>query len=209
MCHRLTRSTETEEGLHYPAALTIYCRNRFISNLLPHIQRATALRRVVTTFAGGWEGQIDMDDFEGYHISRFQSMGHNASIVTLALEGHHKAAPEVSYVHNFPGSVKSGIDRGDIGLFMRTMKTIFKLFAPLLNIPLEVSGDRHVFLCTSARYSNGPEDKAAGVPLVDGLELAEGIDGQRGSGVYTVDETGESKRIETDTKRALDCRKDG
>jgi hypothetical protein len=78
------------------------------------------------------EKQVYMNDFEGFNLSRPTEMGHTASITTLALQGHHQTAPEVSFVHNFPGSVASGIDRGDIGAFMRVAKTIFKLLAPLV-----------------------------------------------------------------------------
>lgn len=103
--------------------------------------------------------------------------GHTASIVTIALEAHHDAAPEVSFVHIFPGAVKSGIAGGEIGA--------------LVHIPLVEAGDRHVFLC-SARFPAGPEDVTAGVPLVDGLAVARGTDGQSGSGVYSIDANGES-----------------
>ncbi len=61
-----------------------------------------------------------------------------------------------------------------------------------MDIPLEEAGDRHLFLCTSARYAVGSEDEAAGVPLTDGLALARGSDGRVGSGVYSIDAYGES-----------------
>jgi hypothetical protein len=97
-----------------------------------------------------------------------------ASVMTLALEAHHKAAPEVSFVQNFPGAVESGIARGSSGGLIRVLKTIYAVLGPLVHIPLVEAGDRHLFLCTSARYCAGPEDSTAGVPLVDGLTLARG-----------------------------------
>jgi hypothetical protein len=45
-----------------------YCRTRFIINLLPLLQQATSLRRVVTVFAGGKEGQIYPNDFQGWKV---------------------------------------------------------------------------------------------------------------------------------------------
>ncbi|KAK0272011.1 hypothetical protein LTS16_001979 [Friedmanniomyces endolithicus] len=182
----------TEEGLHYASALTIYARNRFIVNLLPLLQQAQSLRRVVSVYCATYEGQIRMDDFQAASLGLMAKQGHTASVTTLALEAHHQSAPEVSFVRNFPGSVKSGIDRGSIGPLMRTLKIIFLLLAPLVDIPLEQAGDRHLSLCTSARYSVGPEDEAAGVPLTDGLALARGSDGRVGSGVYSIDAYGES-----------------
>lgn len=183
---------ETEEGLYYPMALTIYGRNRFISNLLPLLRRGQGLRRVVTTYSAGWEGQIHMDDFQGRQLGLRGTQGHQASITTLALEAHHKTAPEVSFVHNFPGAVESGIARGDIGWLMRFLKTIFAILGSLVHIPLEEAGDRHLFFCTSARFSNGASDAAGGAPLGEELEYARGIDCQPASGVYSVDQNGES-----------------
>lgn len=142
----------TQEGLHYPATLTIYARNRYIQKLLPLLKRATSLRRVVTVYCATFEGQIDLDHFQGWNFGLIKTQGHTASITTLALEGHQQAFPEVSYVHNFPGAVELGIGRGDIGYLMRFLKTVFALLGPLVHIPLEEAGLRHLFLCTSARF---------------------------------------------------------
>ena len=173
-------------------ALTVHARSRFISNLLPLIHRGKGLRRVVSVYGATNEGQIHMGDFQGWNLGRMANYGHTASIVDLDLEAHHKAAPEVSFVHNFPGAVESGIARGSIGPLMRVLKTIFAMLGPLVHIPLEEAGDRHLFFGTSARFSAGSTDTTAGVPLIDGLDLAEGTDGQVGSGVYAVDASGES-----------------
>ncbi|KAK5734538.1 hypothetical protein LTR17_008898 [Elasticomyces elasticus] len=153
-------------------------------------------------------GKIHADDFQAARIGLIAKQGHMASITTLALEGHHQAAPEVSFVHNFPGSVKSGIDRGSIGPLMRTLKTVFILLAPLVNIPLEEAGERHLFLCTSARYGAGVDDEAAGVALTDGSALARGTNGQNGSGVYSIDAYGESAKPKVEALLA-NMRQDG
>ncbi len=133
-----------------------------------------------------------MDDFQGWNLGCVADQAHQASITTLALEAHHALAPEVSFVHNFPGAVESGIARGSIGWLMRCLKIIFSVLGSWVHIPLEEAGDRHVFFCTSARFSAGSEDTTAGVPLLDGLALARGTDGQVGSGVYSIDHNGES-----------------
>jgi len=119
---------------------------------------------------------------------------HAASITTLSLEGHHKDNPNVSFVHNFPGVIKSGITRGTAGALLTAAKAIFRLFGPLLYMRIEEAGDRHLFLATSARYSAGAEDSAAGVPLSNDLVLARGTDGIIGSGVYSIDASGESAK---------------
>lgn len=70
---------------------------------------------------------------------------------------------------------------------------IMKVLGPFVNVPPEEVGERHLFYATSGRYpalsqSSGNGD---GVALQDGVVVAKGIDGEVGSGVYTVDNRGE------------------
>ena len=64
----------------------------------------------------------------------------------------------------------------------------------MVHIPLVQAGDRHVFICISARFSAGPEGATDGIPVVDGLALAEGSDRQNDSAVYSIDANGKSVR---------------
>lgn len=57
-----------------------------------------------------------------------------------------------------------------------------------LEMPIQQSGDRHLFLATSARYPG--KEGGKGVEFVDGV--ARGTDGRVGSGVYSVNQLGES-----------------
>lgn len=150
------------------------------------------MRRIVSVYGATLEGPINWADFQAWNLGRMEHYGHEASITTLALEAHHKAAPEVSFVHNFPGAVESGIARGSIGGLMRVLKTVYAMLGSLVHMPLVEAGDRHVFLCTSARFSAGLQDATAGVPLIDGLAYARGTDGKIGSGVYSIDAKGDS-----------------
>ncbi|KAG9567354.1 hypothetical protein KCU71_g3810, partial [Aureobasidium melanogenum] len=182
----------TDEGLHYPAALAVHARNRFISNLLPLINNATSLRRVVSVFIATLEGEIQMDDFQGWHMKLMANRDHASSITTLSLESHHKDNPNVSFIHNFPGMVKSGITRGTSGPVLTAVKAVVCVFGSLFYMPPDEAGDRHVFLLTSARYSAGLKDPTAGVPLLSDLSIARGTDGKVGSGVYSINASGES-----------------
>ncbi|THY62930.1 hypothetical protein D6C97_03076 [Aureobasidium pullulans] len=184
----------TVEGLHYPAAIAVHARNRFINNLLPLINNATSLRRVISVFIATLEGEIQMDDFQGWHMKLMANRDHAASITTLSLESHHKDNPNVSFVHNFPGVIKSGITRGTSGVVLTALKAVVRIFGSLFYMPAEEAGDRHVFLSTSARYSAGEKDEAAGVPLsvAPDLSFARGTDGKLASGVYSINASGES-----------------
>lgn len=189
----LITDVETPEGLHYATALVVYSRARFIVNLLPLLQKATDLRRVVSVFTATKEGPVDMTNFQARKVSLMSQRGHASSLVTLSLEALAKKAPDVSFIHNFPGAVKSGITRGTTGAMMFLFKAVSKVLGSLFYIPTVEAGERHVFLATSARYPAGTSgDAASGVPLADGVATARGTSSKIGSGVYSIDSQGES-----------------
>lgn len=143
------------------------------------------------------EGEIKWDDFQVWVTSPMASRGHAASITTLSLEHHAKNAPEVSFIHNFPGAVKSGIARGTKGIFFGVIKLFLNVVGPLIFMPTVDAGERHVYLCTSAKYPAAKDtETTAGVPLANGLTVARGTDGKVGSGVYSIDVAGESAKPE-------------
>lgn len=176
--------------------------------MLPLLRGLQFLRRVVSVFVATLQGEINMDDFQGWHLRLMESRGQAASVTTLALEAHHKLASEVSFIHDFPRVVKSGITRGTTGTLMGIFKAFFKIFGPLVYMSAVEAGERHVFLCTSARYPAGPEDDTNGIPLFHGLVCARGADGQIGSGVYSTNADGESAKPETE-KLLAQLRKQG
>ncbi|KAI1772916.1 hypothetical protein F4818DRAFT_443798 [Hypoxylon cercidicola] len=100
--------SDTDEGLNYPTALVYCSRTRFIVNLLPQLQQASFLPRVVTVAAGGKEGKVFLDDLQATKLSVFTFRGHATSMIILSLEAIAEQAPEVSFVHVYPGFVKTG-----------------------------------------------------------------------------------------------------
>lgn len=197
--------TDTSEGLHIFMALAYYARMRFILNLLPRLQQASGLRRVVTVLAGGYEGQIDKTDFQSRHIPLTRVRGHNVSMTDLTLESLAQRAPEVSFVHDYPGAVESGFGREVNGWGMRVAIAVFKFVGPLFYVPSKESGERHLFFATSAMFSPASGSASgSGLPVPDGVAAAAaaatGTDGVQGSGVYVLHWTGESageKSLET------------
>ena len=115
-------------------------------------------------------------------------------MVTLALEHLAKEAPEISFVHNFPGAVRSNIARQNTVVNV-VARTVFGIIGPLVYMSNEECGERHLFMATSARY---PARNAIGagvatsVRLLEGVEIAEGTDAVKGSGVYLPDAQNES-----------------
>jgi hypothetical protein len=151
---------------------------------------------------GGKEGPLDGSDIEGWNVSLFSARGHFASAITLSLEAIAKKAPDVSFIHDFPGPVRSGIARGSNVAAMFLVKVIFKVIGPFVYIPTEESGERHLFLATSARYpASVGRDSGSGVPFETGggVSVARGTNGEEGSGVYSVDWDGESASLKVES----------
>lgn len=168
-------------------ALAYYARVRFVENFLPLLQEASALRRVVNVFAGTKEGNVDTKTFASLR------RGHGTSMMTLSLEAMAQAAPDVSFIHNYPGAVLTSLIRGGEGPVIWALAQVGKVVMPLIAMPNEECGERQTFLATSARYPPLSNPSISlGVPLEGGIKIAVGTDGKVGSGVYTVDSHGES-----------------
>ncbi|VTT69960.1 unnamed protein product [Fusarium fujikuroi] len=183
----------TEEGLPLVTGLTIYSRNRLTVNLLPLLKKSPSLRRVISVMAGTHEGKLFSDDIAARNIpftSIHNSRGHMCSALTLSLEALARQAPEVSFIHNFPGSVDTNLVRSGDGFMMQVMKYWFKVSMTVRRqwLPKEECGERHAWLCLTGRY---PDKEGSENGIKEG-EVAVGTDGKRGSGVYSVDWDGES-----------------
>ncbi|KAK4142521.1 uncharacterized protein C8A04DRAFT_13134 [Dichotomopilus funicola] len=210
---------ETPEHLYYPTALNYYSRIRLIVNLLPLLQKAPFLRRVVTVFGGTKEGAVSVGDLQGrslglplssrtcpptppastsspprptpsptstgtsplnnpkHHASHLAHLrAHTASMTTLALESLALEAPDVSFVHTFPGFVRSthvgrelrkggkaakaaaaaaSGGNGGVGL-MRSMlnKMVSSTSGSSASVvsSLAEAGERQLFVATSGRF---------------------------------------------------------
>lgn len=180
--------------------LSYFGRMRMAVNLLPLLQRTPpgGLRRVVSAFAGAHDGKVYEDDWQARKgtIPARAARGHAAAMMTLGLAALARRAPGISFVHDFPGSVKTSLIRGDEGFMMQVMKYAFAVVFFLKgHVPLPEVGERHAFYCTSAKYPAREGDgrgESEGIALPAVVDVANGIDGKKGSGVYTIDAQGES-----------------
>ncbi|GAB1318452.1 Short-chain dehydrogenases/reductase [Madurella fahalii] len=207
-CGTMVTGQETVEALYYPTAVTYYARIRFIANLLPLLQKASALRRVVSVYGGTKEGLLDPSNFPGCYIPPDahprQARAHLSAMTTLALESLALEAPDVSFVHAFPGCVRTNLGR-DVrrcrrgrGAGMRGLLAKVRVVGASVGaLPVAEAGERQLFLATSARFpARDGVDVAltSGVRLRDddGVSVARGSDGLEGSGVYSVGFDGEA-----------------
>ncbi|KAI1119921.1 hypothetical protein F5Y10DRAFT_145869 [Nemania abortiva] len=206
-CGTLISGRQTEEGLNYPTALVYYSRMRFIVNLLPQLRQASSLRRAITVAAGGKEGQIYPNDFQANNLNALSFRGHMTSMITLALENLAKQAPEVSFIHSYPGFVKTNLSRELTSIWATIAKIIFAPIMALLHIPIEETGERQAYFATSARFPPRSEQRDAdGVPLGEDVDIAVGADGKTGGGVYSIDyeAEGTSERVQQVIKSYTD-----
>lgn len=182
------RGVETSEGLHQFASIHIHSRTRFTVNLLPLLRAAPDLRRVVSVFAGTKEGPLGDEDLQmrESNVSLFKFLERMTSVLTLALEETAKLAPEVSFIHDYPGAIRSNIARGG-GMFNLFLRVAIRIRGPFVWIPDDECGDRQLYIATSARYP-ALTPGADGVATDKSLAVAQGTDGAAGSGVYVIDE---------------------
>lgn len=183
---------ETSEGLDWKMTTNYYARIRFICNLLP-LLRASApeLSRVVSVLAPGDEAaNLNFGDLDLKQSFSLRTAGtYCVTMTDFAFEELAKANPTVSFVHGFPGGVKTGFFK-ESNFLLRAGATISMdvLMRPWMT-SLEESGERHLFAATSRKFVSR-DGEEHGVEFGKG-ESGKGSDGELGSGAYLIGSTGE------------------
>ncbi|KAM0325836.1 hypothetical protein ACHAQA_007138 [Verticillium albo-atrum] len=182
---------ETAEGLDRKLGLHYYTRIRFIKKLLPLLNAAaqdtardpkSRLSRVVSVLDPHGAVRTPWDSFAFNYadlsLKNAWSVSNCAAYATAMTNFYHEGLarkqPQVSFVHAYPSIVPTGVMR-DVplsGLFM-------KLASPF-TVPLEESGERHLYAATHPSFV--PSAKAAEA----GDSSAVGSDRTKGSGSYWV-----------------------
>lgn len=196
---------ETKEGLDTLLSVRYYSRMRFIQNLLP-----LKPTRVLSILAGTQEATLLEDDldlkFKGnYGVG--SCANHAATMMSLSFEYLAQQYPETSFVHGFPGLVKTPLLSKGFSWWVAFLLTwiIVPLMTPF-SLSIEECGERQLFHATSARYppkksaTSGAEARAAGVARPEGVEVA------KGDGAYLLawnGETGEGKCMKKYRERGM------
>lgn len=177
----------TSEGLHRLFALLFYGRVLFIHALLPLIHAAPphTIKRVLSIASGSYEGTIQEHDLPALQVPLWKLRGHHAAIMTLALQRLAKENPDVSFLADHPGTVITPSLAKTTGILGYIITVIICLFGRWITVPLEESGERHLFLCTSDAFPPSSGD-ALGVRPIEGLEIHGGASGEKGSGMYSL-----------------------
>lgn len=93
---------------------------------------------------------------------------HTSAMMTLALESLALEAPDVSFVHTFPGLVRTQLGKDTKSAGITVLRAVFKVVGPLVTIPIPEAGERQLFMATSARFpARGGRDieETSGVSL--------------------------------------------
>ena len=180
-CRGRTDKTDTSENLDKCFSLSYYSRMRFTVNLISLLEKAAfsidpqnGLRagpRVVSVLNGGKERHLTTDDLglrENY--SFLNAIDQMTVMNTLAFEYLSRSHPDISFIHEHPGIVRTGIiakcldvTAGSSSTIMsRILGTFITIISRFIILPLfsliamspEQSGERRLFEITNARYAS-------------------------------------------------------
>ena len=101
--------------------------------------------------------------------------------------------PTVSFVHAYPGLVKTGFFR-DVGFATKAATQLALTIFSRWTVGIEESGERHLYAATSASYPPKNGEKG-GVEVGDG-NVMKGSAGEIGSGAYLIGSDGEVRANE-------------
>ena len=189
--------TETSEGLDRKLATNYYARMRSTQQLLPLLEAASPqLSRVVSVLAPGEESltSFHLDDLDlKNNFSLRTAACHAITMTDFAFEEMAKQHPTISFVHAYPGIVKTGFIK-EAGFAMKAaLNATYMLLAPW-KVNIQESGERHLYAATSAAYPAKCGNEG-GVEL--GTEkIKKGSNGELGGGAYLIGSDGELRANE-------------
>lgn len=199
----LNGRTESPEGLDKITSIRYYGRIRFILDLLPLLERSPnkfPKPRVISVYNAGSEGKIIPSDLglrEPENSGALAAMVAATTYMTLSFERLARDHPKVAFIHSHPGIVRSNIFNAEhfpsaFSWFMNKVigPTVFRVLA----MSPEESGERHLWEAVDGRFVPAEDGGKAG----EGVAVAVGSDGKKGSGAYTL-----NGKCETMSNRAV------
>jgi len=159
---------------------------RFTQQLLPLLNsEPSQLSRVISVLSPGEESAtFDLNNLGlSTNFSLRNAANHAITMTDFAFEELAKENPNVSFVHTFPGGVRTGFVK-EAGFAVRAAANLVAVLGSRWMTPVGESGERHLYAATSARYppKSGSE---AGVDA-GGEGVLKGSAGETGSGAYLV-----------------------
>ncbi|KAJ5171986.1 hypothetical protein N7492_004579 [Penicillium capsulatum] len=196
----LSGREETAEGLDRKLVLHYYARMRFITKMLAllsaaakdaSVEPSARLSRVISVLdplvavRPGGSSTLDYSDLSLKHNFSLGRCGAHASLMgNFFLESLARQYVHTSFIHAYPSGVATSLMRDMPGgsLISGILKTLARPFI----VPIEESGERHLYAATSERFPSRIEG------MNEGRDIAVGSDGTRGSGSYWLNWNGEA-----------------
>ncbi|KAL1754905.1 hypothetical protein FB107DRAFT_214716 [Schizophyllum commune] len=137
----LSGRNETEEGIDRKLAAHYYARWAFINDLLPQLKAAVEKgeeAKVMSVFSAGHGGPIDVNDLglkRTYSLKNaaYQSITYN----DLALEEFSARSPDISFIHTYPGTVRTNIVKNSDSYLIKALTYLFYPIAYLRTVVSE------------------------------------------------------------------------
>lgn len=141
--------------------------------------------------APGTESAIDLTNLDlKHHFSLRKAAAHTVTMTDFAFEELAAENPTVSFVHSYPGGVKTGFFKESGFAIRAATQLAFALFSPWM-LSIDESGERHLYAATSAAYP--PQAGGKGGVEVENGHVKTGSAGEIGSGAYFIGSDGELK----------------
>ncbi|KAI1650906.1 NAD(P)-binding protein [Daldinia loculata] len=194
---------DTKEGLDKYYSLLYYSRARFVERLLPLLTASPGAGHVVSVLNASIKEALVLDDLalRNPKNQKFQTaFAHLVSLTNIFFEEVARRNPgRIALCHQHPGYVPTDIAlKSNFPWWLKFLITyiVNPLFRPWW-VPFEECGQNILFMASPARFpARRPEDvkDSMETPLgsVDGVEPAEGMDGDVGSGAYRVNKDGDT-----------------
>ncbi|KAJ7133207.1 hypothetical protein C8R44DRAFT_772031 [Mycena epipterygia] len=144
---------ETEEGIDRKLAVHYYGRWRFIKDLLPAVeaaQKAGEDAKVMSVLAAGDGGAIDLEDLGLKKSFTLASAAAAAPTYNDIMVNDFAARhPGLSFIHSYPGVVRSGLLRASDSSWIRASNVLMPLLAPF-SYSVEASGEHQLYALLKA-----------------------------------------------------------
>ena len=193
----ISHHAETSEGLDRKLTTNYYARIRCTQKLLPLLQAASPeLSRVVSVLAPGEESlaSFHLQDLDLKHnFSLRNAACHAITMTDFAFEEMARQTPTVSFVHAYPGTVKTGFNK-EAGFAMKAATNLAYMLLSPWRVDIQESGERHLYAATSAAYP--AKSGIEGGVDVGNEEITKGTAGEIGSGAYLIGSNGEFRANE-------------
>ncbi|KAI0403325.1 hypothetical protein F4802DRAFT_571724 [Xylaria palmicola] len=157
----------TVEGLDACFAISYYSRMRLLANLLPLLRRSEGGARVLSVLNGGKEKFIKEDDIGlEKNWSLYSIVKHTTLLTSLALDylAAQRENANITFVHNYPGLVKSDNFRhlnpppsSSVlwGAWLAVVKVLVSVIRFFAGMSPEEAGERQAYHLTSDKYGPG------------------------------------------------------